>query len=129
MHRPGADLDRVAALPDARQARDARDVDQQPRFAQAQLHQRHEAVPARDQLAGALGILQFRNRVLERCRARVVEWRRDHDRPFWMIRQSFSGRSIMSTWVTPTSLSASTAAETMHGVAPSVPASPTPFAP
>ena len=45
------------------------------------------------------------------------------------MRHSFSGRSIMSMCFTPNSLSASTAAETMHGVEPSVPASPTPFAP
>ena len=46
-----------------------------------------------------------------------------------MMRQSFSGRSIMSMCFTPNSLSASTAAFTMLGVDPSVPASPTPFAP
>ncbi len=46
-----------------------------------------------------------------------------------MRRQSFSGRSIMSMCFTPNSLSASTAAFTMLGVEPSVPASPTPFAP
>ena len=46
-----------------------------------------------------------------------------------MMRHSFSGRSIMSMCFTPNSLSASTAAATMHGVEPSVPASPTPFAP
>ncbi len=46
-----------------------------------------------------------------------------------MTRHSFSGRSIMSMCLTPNGLSASTAAETMHGVDPSVPASPTPLAP
>ena len=46
-----------------------------------------------------------------------------------MMRHSFSGRSIMSMCFTPNSLSASTAAATMQGVEPSVPASPTPFAP
>ena len=42
---------------------------------------------------------------------------------------SFSGRSIMSICFTPNSLNASTAADTIHGVDPSVPASPTPLAP
>ena len=46
-----------------------------------------------------------------------------------MMRHSFSGRSIMSMCFTPNSLSASTAAQTMLGVEPSVPASPTPLAP
>ena len=45
------------------------------------------------------------------------------------MRHSFSGRSIMSTCFTPNGLSASTTAETTLGVDPSVPASPTPFAP
>ena len=42
-----------------------------------------------------------------------------------MIFHSFSGRSIMSMCLTPNSLSASTAADTMQGVDPRVPASPT----
>src|SRR6187455_1644922 len=46
-----------------------------------------------------------------------------------MMRHSFSGRSIMSICLTPNSLSASTAAATMLGVEPSVPASPQPLAP
>jgi len=46
-----------------------------------------------------------------------------------MMRHSFSGRSIMSMCFTPNSLSASTAADTMAGVEPSVPASPHPLAP
>ena len=46
-----------------------------------------------------------------------------------MMRHSFSGRSIMSRCRTPKPLSASTAAFTMQGVEPMVPASPTPLAP
>ena len=72
---------------------------------------------------------QLRDRVVERRGAVVVECGRDHAWPPWMMRHSFSGRSIMSMCFTPNSLSASTAAETMHGVEPSVPASPTPLAP
>src|SRR5262249_40758054 len=127
--RAGADLDRVALLTDARQPGYARDVDERRRLAEAQLHQRHEAVAAGYQLRVTAGRAQLGDGVFDRGGAAVVECRRDHERPPWMMRHSFSGRSIMSMCFTPNSLSASTAADTTHGVEPSVPASPTPLAP
>ena len=137
MHRRGADLDLAATLADAGQAGNARDVDQPIGLAQPQLHQRHEAVTAGDELAAAG--TEFRDRIVEGRRTLVAERDGDHDRPPWATdgaddaelirRHSFSGRSIMSMCFTPSGLSASTAAETMLGVDPSVPASPTPFAP
>src|SRR2546430_132395 len=126
---PRADLDRVALLADARKIGYPRDADQQSGLAQTQLHQRHETVAARDELRLAIRRAELRQRVVERGGAAVFECRRYHDRPPWMIRHSFSGRSIMSTCLTPNSLSASTTAATTLGVEPSVPASPTPFAP
>src|SRR5262245_64279998 len=93
-------------------------------------------MPSGDQLA-TIGCLELRQRIVERCGTLVVECSRDHacppwpelSRGPWMMRHSFSGRSIMSMCFTPNSLSASTAADTMLGVDPSVPASPTPFGP
>src|SRR5262249_12070111 len=129
VHGGGADLDRLALLPDSRQPRNPRDVDQDARLAEAQLHQRHQAVAAGDEFSGAAGGAEFREGVVERRRAHVIERRRNHARPPWMIRHSFSGRSIISTCLTPNSLSASTTADTTLGLEPSVPASPTPLAP
>src|SRR4029450_11876568 len=105
---------------------DARDVDQRRRLAESQLHQRHQAVPAGQQLAA--GVFELPDRVFDRRRAVVIECRRDHAWPPWMIRHSFSGRSIMSTCFTPNSLNASTAAETMLGGEATGPASPPPWA-
>src|SRR6185503_7146463 len=90
--------------------------------------QRNQAVPAGQEL-GAVAGAEFRDGVVERRRACVVEAGGDHAWPPLMMRHSFSGRSIMSMCFTPNSLSASTAAETMLGVEPSVPASPHPLAP
>ena len=50
MHGRGADLDLAVLLVDTGQARNARDVDERRRLAEPQLHQRHEAVPAGEQL-------------------------------------------------------------------------------
>ena len=94
---------RAVALVDAVQVRNAADVDQHLRLAQAQLHQRHEAVAAGDELAALAGRRQLRQRIVERGGARVFECRRDHAWPPWMMRHSFSGRSIMSMCVTPNS--------------------------
>src|SRR5215471_15827495 len=123
------DLDLSVFLADAGEPRYPRDVDQDLRLAEPKLHQRHQAVAAGDELSLAIGSAQLRQRIVERGGPAVFERRRDHARPPWMMRHSFSGRSIMSTCFTPNSLNASTAAETMHGVDPRVPASPTPFAP
>src|SRR6185437_1150459 len=46
-----------------------------------------------------------------------------------MMRQTFSGLIGMSRWRTPNGASASTTAATIAGVAPMLPASPTPFTP
>jgi hypothetical protein len=127
VRRGGADLDLAVLLRDARQPRDAGDVDERGRLAEPQLHQRNQAVAAGQQLGGAIGRAQSGDRVVERRRARVVERSGNHAWPPWMMRHSFSGRSIMSMCFTPNSLSASTAADTMAGVEPSVPASPQPF--
>src|SRR5262245_2305390 len=56
---PRTNLDAIALLADAGEARDARDVDQHLRLAQAKLHERHEAVAAGDQLARAVGSLEL----------------------------------------------------------------------
>src|SRR6185295_15042083 len=131
-----ADFDPAVLLLDPGETWNPRDVDQNRRLAETQLHQRHEAVPAGDQLAAAR-CLQLRQRIVDRGGTLIVERRRDHATPPWpepcrgplMMRHSFSGRNIMSMCFTPNSLNASTAAETTLGVEPSVPASPTPFAP
>ena len=54
MHRRGADLDLAVLLADAGQLRNARDVDERRRLAEPQLHQRHQAVAAGEQLAAAV---------------------------------------------------------------------------
>src|SRR6185295_7303233 len=139
-----ADFDPAVLLLDPGETWNPRDVDQNRRLAETQLHQRHEAVPAGDQLAAAR-CLQLRQRIVDRGGTLIVERRRDHATPPWpepcrrpwpelcrgplMMRHSFSGRNIMSMCFTPNSLNASTAAETTLGVEPSVPASPTPLAP
>src|SRR5262245_32235162 len=127
MHGRRTDLDLSIFFADTRQPGDVRDVDERRRFAEPQLHQRHKAVTAREQFPA--GVFELANRVFDRRGALIVECGRDHALPPWMMRHSFSGRSIMSMCFTPNSLNASTAAETMLGVEPSVPASPTPFAP
>src|SRR5205085_9412345 len=129
MNGSGADFNLVALHLDPRQARNPGDVDQQPRFAEAQLHQRDQAVAAGDQLSIAIGRAQLGQRVVDRSRAAVFEVVCDDAWPPWMMRHKFSGRSIMSMCFTPKPLKASTAALTTAGVAPRVPASPTPFAP
>src|SRR4029077_7452340 len=113
-HRAGANLDLPVFLPNAGQAGHPRDVDQDLRLAQAKLHERDEAVAAGDEFSLAIGRAELRQRIVERGGAAVIERRRDHDcppwpcGPAWMIRHSFSGRSIMSMCFTPNSLSAST---------------------
>src|SRR4051812_9366234 len=129
MDRARANLDGVASGSDPGQSRDPRNVDQHSGFAQTQLHQRHETVSAGNELGISVRGAELGDRIVHRRRARVFKRGGDHDRPPWMMRQSFSGRSIMSMCFTPNSPSASTAALTMHGVEPSVPASPTPLAP
>src|SRR4029077_12566008 len=129
MDRACPDLNQIASRADAGQARNPRDVDEHLGLAQSKLHERHQAVAAGDELPRALRGAQLRDRVVERRGAVVLELRGYHDLPPWMMRHSFSGRSIMSMCFTPNSLSASTTAATTHGVAPSVPASPTPLAP
>src|SRR5262245_18656652 len=122
-----ADLDLAIRLTDTREPGNARDVDERRRFTEPQLHQQHEAVTAGEQFAAS--VFELANRVFDRRGALIVECGRDHALPPWMMRHSFSGRSIMSMCFTPNSLSASTAADTMLGVEPRVPASPTPLAP
>ena len=51
MDRRGADLDLAVLLANAGEAGNARDVDERRRLAQSQLHQRHEAVAAGEQLS------------------------------------------------------------------------------
>ena len=51
----GADLDLAVLLANAGKARDARDVDEQLRLAEPELHQRNEAVAAGDELGVAVG--------------------------------------------------------------------------
>src|SRR5262245_5188332 len=131
MDRAGADFDLVANLADARQPGNPRDVDEELRLAQPQLHERHEAVAPGNQLARGFAVAQLLDRLVERCRARLYYRCVNMARPPspLITLQSFPGRSIMSRCLTPNSLSASIAADTMHGVEPSVPASPTPLAP
>src|SRR5574341_1205196 len=129
MNRAGANLYHAVGHPDSADLRNMADIDEHLRLTQAQLHERHEAVSARNQFACPLAGLQLPKRIVHRRGALVVECCGDHARPPWMMRHNFSGRSIMSTCLTPNALKASTAAETIHGVEPRVPASPTPFAP
>src|SRR5262245_1703824 len=137
MHRRRADLDRAVLLANAGKAGDLRDVDQRLGLAEAQLHQRNETVASSEDLRLAAAGLQLRDRIVDRLRTLVFKCGGDHAAPPWpepcrgpwMMRHSFSGRSIISMCLTPNPLSASTAADTMLGVDPRVPASPTPFAP
>src|SRR4051812_41810572 len=131
-----ANLNPAVLFPDPDQIGNAPDVDQYLRLAEPQLHQWNQAVSAGQQLAAAVGRRQFGKRIIQRCRPVVIEWGGNHACPpgpelrrvacSWMMRHSFSGRSIMSMCFMP---SASDAAATIAGVEPSVPASPTPLAP
>src|SRR5262249_20046535 len=121
--------DVAMSSPDGGKARDGRYADQHTGLLQAKFHQRNKAWTASDQLRLTPRCLQPGQSIIQRCRALVFECGGNHAWPPRMMRHSFSGRSIMSMCLTPNSLSASTAAATMQGVEPSVPASPIPFAP
>ena len=65
MDRRREDLDLAVLLADAGEPGNFRDVDQDARLAQAQLHQRHQAVPAGQELAPAAGLLQLLDRLVQ----------------------------------------------------------------
>ena len=83
VHGAGADHDLAVALADAGEVGDAADVDEELRLAEPQLHQRHQAVAAGDELAGAAGGRDPGQCVVDRGRAYVVECRRNHALPPW----------------------------------------------
>jgi hypothetical protein len=80
MDGPRADFNPAVRLANAGQFGYARDVDQDLRFAQAQLHQRHQAVPTGNELALAARARHLREGIVERRGACVFERERDHDR-------------------------------------------------
>ena len=77
----GADLDRAVLLAHAGQVLEPPDVHERLGLAEPQLHQRHQAVPAGQQLGVAAARRQLGNGVVERRGALVVERRGNHAWP------------------------------------------------
>jgi hypothetical protein len=99
VRRRSAHGDLAVGLADTLELVDPRDVDEDAGLAEAQLHQWDEAVAACEELAFAAGLLEERDCLIQAGGALVFEFGGDHFAPpELMIRQSFSGRSIMSMW-------------------------------
>src|SRR5205823_4765292 len=150
-----ADENLSALLAYVREASDTTDVNQERGLREAEFHRGDEAVPARENLRVARVLGEKRQRFVKRRRRDVIELCRNHftskssderrqDRKpralilslvtlhlslLLIIRQTTSGLTGMSMCRTPKGESASTMALTMAGVAPIVPASPTPLTP
>src|SRR5262249_10008707 len=124
------DRDQILVHLDAAQRRNPPEVDQAIRAGQPQLENGEQAVAAGERLGAGAARLKSGERLFQCLRRGVVKGARNHGLPsFCISRQIFSGLSGMSTWRTPNGSSASITALTMAGVAPIVPASPTPFTP
>src|SRR5207247_658426 len=109
---------------------DAPEVDQHLRLREPQFHGRDETVAARQDLGVLAVFRQQANRFLERPRSLIIKCGGNHDRPpFEIARQIRSGVSGMSRCRMPSGESASITALAIAGVAPMVPASPTPLIP
>jgi hypothetical protein len=77
----GANL-QLAALPaNTRQLRNAADVNERFRLAEAKFHDGDQAVTARDELRFTVGRAELFERVVDRRRPAVLECRRNHDWP------------------------------------------------
>ena len=81
MHRQCPDFDAAVLLANTRELRDAGDVDQDGRFTQPQLHERHQAVSAGEEPSCTIGRFEPGQRVIERGCALVFERRWDHAWP------------------------------------------------
>ena len=131
MRRESADRDLAVALADRAEVADPTDVDHDFGLREPELHRGDQAVAAREHLRVLAVPGEEPERLLERRRPDIIERGGDHDRPpfSWIARQTRSGVNGRSRWRMPSGESASTTAFAIAGVAPIVPASPTPFTP
>src|SRR5262245_28417717 len=125
-----ADAQFAGIFRDVRKLRQFSDVDQHCGGGEPELHHWYQAMTAGYNFRLLAVLLQEADCFAERCCNGVVEVLSNHDAflPLMMF-QSFSGRTGVSTCVTPNGESASTTALTTAGVDPIVPASPTPLTP
>src|SRR5581483_5528421 len=133
----GADADLTALFLYIREIFDAAEIDEHFGLHEAQLHGGQQAVAAGQDFGVIFVLAQERDCVVEGLGGNVVKTCWDHNVSSYaapaeflrMICQTVSGLIGISMWRMPNGERASTTAETRAGVAPIVPASPTPFAP
>src|SRR5207302_868796 len=121
--RHGADDETAALAPDSRQGFDVVDVDQPRRPGQAEVHQRHQALAAREQLALIAMSGQQLERLVLGARVVVLELRGLHEVASSITRCGVRGSCVASR------PSASDTALAIAAPAPAVPPSPAPFTP
>src|SRR5438093_12925350 len=119
MRRHRADGNLAVGLPDVIQIRDAGQIDQDFRLREPKLHRRYETMAAGENFRI---VVEQPHGFVESARPVIIECSGNHR----MALHTFSGVSGKSRCRTP---SASTTALAMAGVAPIVPASPTPLMP
>src|SRR6202043_1317627 len=104
-------------------------VNQRGRLAQAEPHQRDEALSTGYDLRVGAVFRQQRLGFIDRARSRVLECRGDHARASLIIDQRRSGRAGISTCLMPNGASASVIALITAMLDAIVPASPMPLTP
>src|SRR5215475_1668926 len=125
------DCDLSVPLSDRAEVADLANVHHDLRLREPELHRRDQTVSSCEHFR-VVAMLRKKTESFVKGRGpNVVECSRDHDAPpFSLIaRHTRSGVKGMSRWRIPSGASASTTAFAMAGVAPIVPASPTPFTP
>src|SRR6266436_8599062 len=125
-----ADCDAAVFLANVIHVAKAPDVDDVAGLSQAQLHQGQQTMSAGQNFCLVAVALNETQRVFQSFRCDVFELCRNHNAlplPFWTSFQMRSRLNGMSAWRTPKGESASATALASAGVAPIVPASPTPF--
>src|ERR1700754_528037 len=131
MGRSRADKNLIAFFADVTERFDSRDVDKQLRLRETQFHRRNQTMTTGKYLRAVRIGRDQRHSLVQSRRHLIVKRCGDHALPPFslIIRQTVSGFTGMSRCFTPNGASASTIAPTIAGVAPIVPASPTPLTP
>src|SRR5438045_7631009 len=133
-----ADQNPVAFFADVRERFDARDVDEQLRLRETQLHRGNQTMTAGEHLRSVRILREQRHSLFQTRRRLIIKRCRNHAsllfkfirvHPWLITLQTSSGLIGISRCRTPNGASASTIAPTTAGVAPIVPASPTPLTP